>query len=120
MHVDDLANACIYLSRLEEEDLREFFDPDHTPLLNIGCGEDRTIKEIASIVSEVVGYKGDLHWDQSKPDGTPQKLLDISQIKKIGWKPNIDLKDGTRSVYEWYLKEKDWKSSLSSQSCLPR
>ncbi len=92
------------MSRLEEDVLQNFFDTNHTPLLNIGCGEDRTIKEIASIVSEVVGYKGDVSWDQSKPDGTPQKLFDISQIKRLGWKPNIDLKDGIRSVYEWYLK----------------
>jgi len=105
LYVDDLADACIYLSRLEEDVLQKFYETKHTPLLNIGCGEDRTIKEIASIVSEVVGYKGDVSWDQSKPDGTPQKLLDISQIKRLGWKPNIDLKNGIRSVYEWYLKE---------------
>jgi len=104
LYVDDLADACVFLINLEEDVLKKFFDTDHTPLLNIGCGEDRTIKEIASIVSEVVGYKGDVSWDQSKPDGTLQKLLDISQIKRLGWKPTIDLKDGIRSVYEWYLK----------------
>ena len=104
LHVDDLADACIYLSRLDKDVLHKFFDINHTPLLNIGCGEDLTIKEIASIVSEIVGYKGDVFWDQSKPDGTPQKLLDISKIKRLGWKPTIDLKDGIRSVYEWYLK----------------
>ena len=105
MYVDDLADACVFLIRLKEEDLREFFDTNHTPLLNIGCGEDRTIKEIASIVSEVVDYKGDVSWDQSKPDGTPQKLLDISQIKKMGWKPTIDLRNGIRTVYKWYSEE---------------
>ena len=104
LHVDDLADACVFLISLEEDVLKKFFDTNHTPLLNIGCGEDLTIKEVASIVSEVVGYKGDVSWDQSKPDGTPQKLLDISQIKRLGWKPNIDLKNGIRSVYEWYLK----------------
>jgi GDP-L-fucose synthase len=104
LHVDDLADACIFLSRLEEEDLHELFDPKNTPLLNIGCGEDRTIKEIASIVSEVVGYKEDVFWDQSKPDGTPRKLLDISQMKNLGWRPNIDLENGIRRVYEWYLE----------------
>jgi GDP-L-fucose synthase len=104
LHVDDLADACVFLSKLKEEDLGDFFEPNHTPLLNIGCGEDLTIKEIASIVSEIVGYKGDIFLDQSKPDGTPQKLLDISQIKKLGWKPNIDLKNGIRNVYGWYLK----------------
>jgi GDP-L-fucose synthase len=103
LHVDDLANACIFLNRLEEDVLQKIFDTNHAPLLNIGCGEDLTIKEIASIVSEVVGYKGDVHWDQSKPDGTPQKLLDISQIKRLGWKPTIELKNGIRTVYKWYL-----------------
>jgi GDP-L-fucose synthase len=103
LHVDDLADACIYLIRLEEDVLQKFYETKHTPLLNIGCGEDRTIKEIASIVSEVVGYKGDVSWDQSKPDGTFQKLLDISQINKLGWKPAIELKNGIRTVYKWYL-----------------
>jgi GDP-L-fucose synthase len=86
--------------------MREFIEHDHAPLINIGCGEeDHTIKEIASIVSEVVGYKADVHWDQRKTDGTAQKLLDISQINKMEWKPKIDLKEGIRIVYEWYLKK---------------
>jgi len=105
LHVDDLADACVFWVDLEEDVLQKFFDNSHTPLLNIGFGEDLTIKEIASIVSEVVGYKGDVFYDQSKPDGTPQKLLDISKIKKMGWKPSIELKDGIRRVYEWYLEE---------------
>jgi len=75
-----------------------------TPVSNIGCGKDQTVKEIAAIVAEVVGYNRDVRWDQDKPDGTLQKLLNISKIKKLGWKPNIALKDGIRSVYEWYLK----------------
>ena len=104
LYVDDLADACVFLITIEENILRKIFDTNHIPLLNIGCGEDRTTKEIASIVSEVVGYKGEVHWDQSKPDGIPQKLLDISQIKRLGWKPTIDFKNGIRSVYEWYLK----------------
>jgi GDP-L-fucose synthase len=102
LHVDDLADACVFLSTLEE-DLLEFFKSDQTPLINIGCGEDWTIKEIASIVSEVVGYKADVKWDQSKPDGTFQKLLDISNIRRLGWKPEIDLRGGIRNVYEWYF-----------------
>jgi GDP-L-fucose synthase len=104
LHVDDLADACVFLSRLEE-DLWDLFDTNHPPLINIGCGEDRTVNDIATIVSEALGYKGDVFWDQNKPDGTLQKLLDISQIEKMGWKPNIDLKSGIRRVYEWYLKD---------------
>ena len=64
------------------------------------------IKEIAETVADIVGYKGNVCWDRNKPDGTSQKLLDISQIKRIGWKPNIDLKDGIKSVYEWYIRHK--------------
>jgi GDP-L-fucose synthase len=105
LHVDDLADACVFLMRLEENVFRKFFDAHHAPLLNIGCGEDQTVKEIASIVSEVVGYKGAIKWDQEKPDGTFQKLLDISRMKKLGWKPTIDLRKGIRTVYKWYLGE---------------
>ena len=104
LHVDDLADACIFINKLDEEDFSRLFNEGRTPLINIGCGKDSTIKEIAAVVAEVVGYKGVVRWDQDKPDGTPQKLLDISKIKKLGWKPNIALKDGIRIVYEWYLK----------------
>ena len=104
LHVDDLADACIFLSRLNENDYHELGNNNRTPLINIGCGEDQTIKELSETVAQVVGYKGSVQWNLDKPDGTPQKVLDISQIKKLGWKPNIALKDGIRSVYEWYLK----------------
>ncbi|MEA1945857.1 MAG: GDP-L-fucose synthase [Thermodesulfobacteriota bacterium] len=105
LHVDDLADACIFLTQMNEKAFNRFFDDTHTPLINIGCGKDQTVKEIAAIVAEVVGYNGDVRWDQDKPDGTLQKLLDISKIKELGWKPNIALKDGIRDVYEWYLKD---------------
>jgi len=104
LHVEDLADACIFINKLDEENFSRLFNEGRTPLINIGCGKDSTIKEIAAVVAEVVGYKGDVTWDQSKPDGTPQKLLDISQMKKLGWKPIIALIDGIRSAYEWYLK----------------
>jgi GDP-L-fucose synthase len=104
LHVDDLADACIFLSRLNENDYHELFNHNRTPLINIGCGEDQTIKELSETVAQVVGYKGNVKWDIDKPDGTPQKLLDISKIKKLGWEPDTDLKDGIRNVYGWYLK----------------
>jgi len=104
LHVDDLADACIFLTQMNEKALNLFLNDTRAPLVNVGCGKDHTVKEIAAIVAEVVGYKGEVRWDQDKPDGTMQKLLDISQIKKLGWKPNIALKDGIRNVYEWYLK----------------
>ena len=77
--------------------------PDRTPLINIGYGKDRTIKELSEIIAKIVGYKGRVTWDKDKPDGTPQKLLDISQMTKLGWKRKINLKEGIRRVYEWYL-----------------
>ena len=104
LHVDDLANACIFLTQMDAKSYDRFFDDIRTPLINIGCGTDQTVKEIAGVVAEVVGYKGNLKWDPNKPDGTSQKLLDISKIKSLGCKPNIDLKEGIRSVYKWYLE----------------
>ena len=106
LHVDDLADACIFLTQMDEKIFGSFFDDTHTPLLNIGCGKDQTVSQIAEIVAEVVGYTGDVRWDGNKPDGTLQKLLDISKIKKLGWKPSIALKDGIRDVYKWYVTHK--------------
>ncbi|RLB76625.1 MAG: GDP-L-fucose synthase [Deltaproteobacteria bacterium] len=103
LHVDDLADACIFLTKMDEKVYNLFFDNNHAPLINIGCGKDQTIRELAEIVAEVVGYNGDISWDQDKPDGTLQKLLDISKIKELGWKPNISLREGIKSVYKWYL-----------------
>ncbi len=67
-------------------------------------GEDLTIREISEMVSEVVGYEGEVRWDTSKPDGTPQKVLDVSRIRALGWEPEIDLESGLRDTYAWYLE----------------
>jgi len=104
LHVDDLADACVYLFKLDDKKYQKFFKEGLTPLMNIGCGKDHTIKQIAEMTAEVVGYEGVLKWDKKKPDGTPQKLLDISKIKRLGWEPKIDLIDGIENVYEWYLE----------------
>jgi GDP-L-fucose synthase len=93
LHVDDLATACVFLL--------EKFDGD-VPL-NVGCGTDITIKELALTVARVIGFEGVLEWDSTKPDGTPQKLLDTSRINQLGWKPTISLEDGIRDTYNWYL-----------------
>jgi GDP-L-fucose synthase len=92
LHVDDLANACMFL--LEKYDAE-------IPL-NVGCGVDITIKELAEIIAQVTGYQGSIEWDSSKPDGTPQKLLDTSRINNLGWKPTIPLEIGIRETYEWF------------------
>ena len=95
LHVDDLASACIVM--LERYD-------DRAPL-NVGTGEDVTIRELAEAVADVVGYTGDMQWDTSKPDGTPRKLLDVTRVKALGWEPQIALKDGIRKTYEWFRQE---------------
>lgn len=95
LYVDDLADACVLL--MQKYDAREIGE-----FVNIGYGEDLKIKEIAEIVMEAVGYKGDIHWDTSKPDGMPKKLLDISRIKAMGWQPKTCLEDGVRKVYTKY------------------
>ncbi|MET7873660.1 GDP-L-fucose synthase family protein [Streptomyces cyaneofuscatus] len=93
LHVDDLAAACVTL--LETYD-------DDAPV-NIGCGEDLTIRELAATIAEVTGYQGRIGWDTSKPDGTPRKLLDVSRLTSLGFKPQIPLRDGIARTYAWWL-----------------
>lgn len=93
LHVDDLAAACVRLL--------ESYDSDEP--VNIGCGQDLTIRELAETVREVTGYQGRIAWDVSKPDGTPRKLLDVSRLSSIGFTPQIPLKDGIARTYAWWL-----------------
>lgn len=93
LHSDDLASACLFL--LENYD-------DEIPI-NVGTGSDVSIKELADLVGEVVGFTGKIEWDTSKPDGTPRKLLDTSRLGNIGWKPRITLERGLKETYEWFL-----------------
>ncbi|BCO89938.1 MULTISPECIES: GDP-L-fucose synthase family protein [Mycobacterium] len=92
LHVDDLANACLYL-------LEHFDGPDH---VNVGTGVDHSISEIAEMVATAVGYVGETRWDQTKPDGTPRKLLDVSALRGLGWQPKISLRDGIEATVAWY------------------
>jgi GDP-L-fucose synthase len=92
LHVDDLASACLLL-------LEKYDSPE---IINVGCGEDITIRELAELICEVVGFDGELAWDTTKPDGTPRKLLDISKIRALGWKPEIPLRDGIARTYDWF------------------
>lgn len=94
LHVDDAAEACLLL-------LEKFSEP--API-NIGVGADHTIKELAEIVREAVGFEGDVIWDTDQPDGTPRKLLDVTRIRALGWKPHIDLQRGIHDVYHWFSK----------------
>ncbi|ADR19858.1 GDP-L-fucose synthase family protein [Calditerrivibrio nitroreducens] len=101
LYVDDLADACVYLmENIDAEDMRKLC-PDY--FVNVGTGEDLKIKDLATMIKDIVGFKGDSLHDLSKPDGTPRKLLDVSKIKQLGWKPKVSLEEGIRRTYEWYL-----------------
>ena len=95
LHSDDLADAVLFL-------MENYNDSE---IVNVGCGEDQTIRVLAETISEVVGYSGSLVFDSSRPDGTPQKMLDISKIRVLGWRPEITLKNGLKQVYQWYTEQ---------------
>jgi GDP-L-fucose synthase len=131
LHVDDLASACLFLFDLEDEayaavcavPVEQTDRPPHegqpgssnygpaerdrVSHINVGSGQDVHISELAKIVEEVVGYEGNVSWDTSKPDGTPRKLLDISRLTQLGWKPRISLGEGVKNTYEWYLAQSE-------------
>jgi len=98
LHVDDLSKAVVLL-------MKKFNYSDIGELINIGCGNDISIKELAMSVKEIVGFKGKIKWDSSKPDGTPRKLLDIEKMKKFGWLPEISLNEGIKRTLEDYKKK---------------
>ncbi|MRR53721.1 MAG: GDP-L-fucose synthase [Deltaproteobacteria bacterium] len=104
LYVDDLADACLFLMNLPEDRYSSLLTLHASPaLINIGSGEEVTIRELALMVKEVVGYQGELVFDSTKPDGTPRKLCDVSKLHALGWRHRTGLKDGIRSTYEWYL-----------------
>src|SRR5881296_1118966 len=94
LHVDDLASACLFL-------LEHYDSPE---IINVGCGEDISIRGLAELICDVVGFTGELAWDGTKPDGTPRKLLDITKLRNLGWQSTISLRDGIAQTYDWFLK----------------
>lgn len=104
LYSDDLAEACVFIIDLadKQHDLL-LRNPSVPPLINIGCGEDLTIKELVELVAKVVDYKGAIVWDRQKPDGTMLKMLDSSFINRVGWRPRIALEEGLRLAYQYYL-----------------
>ena len=99
LYVDDLADAVIFL--MENCDYKEIGE-----IINIGTGSDISIKELAELVKKIAGFKGEIHWDESKPDGTPQKLLDVTRLHNLGWKHKTNLQEGIEKTYKWYLENK--------------
>jgi GDP-L-fucose synthase len=92
LHSDDLASACVFLLENYDDEIA----------INIGSGKDLTIKDLAGLIKNIIGFTGEIDWDTSKPDGTPRKLLDASRINSLGWVPTISLSEGIRSTYEWF------------------
>ena len=97
LHVDDLAEACYTC-------MQDYEGEEH---INVGTGEDVTIKELAETIVDVVGYKNDYEWDTSKPNGTPRKVLNVDKIKSLGWEPKISLREGIESTYKWFKENVD-------------
>tara|TARA_Y100000816_G_scaffold291504_1_gene283056 strand:- start:1093 stop:2025 length:933 start_codon:yes stop_codon:yes gene_type:complete len=97
LHVDDLASACLYL-------MKNYESKDH---INVGTGKDITIEELAKMIASIIEFKGKIVWDNSKPDGTFRKVLDISKLKKLGWNPTISINEGLKKTIDWY-KEKNY------------
>ena len=95
LHVDDLADACVYLMN----------NYDRSEIINIGTGEDISIKKLAEIIKRIVGFRGNIKWDIKKPDGTPRKLLNVNRLHNLGWKHKINLEDGIRITYRWFIKQ---------------
>jgi len=104
LYVDDMAEACVHILGLPDTIYDEIVKNMKPCLINIGMGKDITIKELAELVKEIVSFTGKIVFDTSKPDGTPQKLLDISRIDKLGWQAKISLREGITSTYDWYKK----------------
>ena len=105
MYVDDMAEACIFILELD----KKIYDNNTRPMqshINIGTGKDITIREMATTMKKVVGFKGEIVFDDTKPDGAPRKLIDVSRISKMGWSYNTELEDGLEKTYKWFLHNK--------------
>ncbi len=99
LYSEDLAEACVFLMQLPDSEFRTLIHTEQAPLINIGTGEDVTIRELAELVARELGFAGELRFDTTKPDGTPRKLLDVSRIHALGWRAKTGLAEGIRKTY---------------------
>jgi GDP-L-fucose synthase len=107
LYSEDMADACLFLINLPDEQFVAIASNQHEPpLINVGWGEDVTICELAAMIADIVGFKGTIAWDTSKPDGTPQKLLDVSRLSRLGWKPSVSLRHGLELSYGAFRRER--------------
>ncbi|HDK38231.1 MAG TPA: GDP-L-fucose synthase [Thiolapillus brandeum] len=103
LHVDDMAAACVHVMKLSHEDYAVYTEPMLSHI-NVGTGKDLSIRELAEILQQVIGFKGKLEFDATKPDGTPRKLLDVSRLESLGWQARIGLEEGLAATYQWFLQ----------------
>ena len=103
LHVDDMAAASIFVMNLDEQTYKKYTQPMLSHI-NVGSGEDYTIKELVLLIAKIVDFKGEIIFDKSKPDGTPRKLLDVSRLNRLGWKYSIPLEEGLTKTYAWFLE----------------
>lgn len=103
LYSEDMALACLYMLEKSEKELAGLFNDEQPPLVNIGCGEDISIRELAELVAEIIGYKGRLVFDTSKPDGVMRKVMEISKLRGLGWVPEVDLRNGIALAYKDYV-----------------
>jgi GDP-L-fucose synthase len=100
LHSDDLAEACLFVM--------DYPDPGRLGhFVNVGTGQDLTIRELAELVGEIVGFRGELTFDATRPDGTPRKVLDVSRLESLGWRPRIPLREGIERTYRWFVEHGD-------------
>lgn len=111
LHVDDMAAACIHVMNLPEADCHTATSPMLSHI-NVGTGEDITIRQLAETIKRVVGFTGEIIWDSSKPDGTPRKLMDNTKLRSLGWMPSVDLETGLQVTYEWFIEHQGRFKSL--------
>lgn len=112
LHVDDLADACLFMMNLEDSAYDKLMVDFGLPLVNVGWGKDISIGELAELIKEIVGFEGGLWFDTDKPDGTPQKLLDVTKLAQIGWRPKITLREGIAQTYAWCLENGILKTGI--------